>query len=77
MADDKNIQIILRKQPDMLKVHGIDPDELKAELEASKQMITQVENEYDTVMKPTFTLLWENWVVQYKQALNDLGSLPD
>ena len=55
--------MILVKQPEMLKLYGIDPNELKAQLKASEVKVKQVENDYDTVMKPAFTLLWDKWVV--------------
>ena len=39
MSDNANVQIILRKQPEMLLLYGIDPNKLRKELEDCKEKL--------------------------------------
>jgi hypothetical protein len=39
MSDNANVQIILRKQPEMLLLYGIDPNKLRKELEDCEEKL--------------------------------------
>lgn len=38
-SDDENMKTILRKQPEILRLYGIDPDKLREVLERSEQRL--------------------------------------
>jgi len=53
---------ILASNPDVLRYYGVDPDQLKEELEKSDQAIADIELNFDSSKKNEFVTLWRNWV---------------
>ena len=47
-SDNPKVRSILASNPEVLRYYGIDPDELKVELEQSDNLISELEKNFET-----------------------------
>ena len=50
----------------MLRLYGIDPNQLEKELKASEEKISEVNEHFDSKIKPSFKIMWQEWLAEYK-----------
>jgi len=63
--------IVLEKQPQMLKMYGLDPDEVRAEIAKSKIEVARIEKNFDTEMQVNFQKFWTTFLAKYLEKLAD------
>lgn len=71
-SDNPKVRAILANNPDVLRYYGVDPDELKKELEKSDKAIADLDQNFDTVTKAEFSTLWREWVTEYVKVLGGI-----
>ena len=61
--------MILQKQPELLRLYGVDPDEAKADLDKAADKRKQIGESFDKI-KGECHSDWSAWVTMYKNVLS-------
>lgn len=72
-AELAKLEMILKQQPQMLRMFGMDPDEVRKEVEKANQKQPDSESpkeKQDELNKKNLEL-WAKWLTEYKQVLHN------
>lgn len=64
-ADNPKMTRILAEQPEILKLYGMDPDQIREEIKESKVRIKDIEENFDSKFTGIFEERWRDFCKQY------------
>ena len=60
---------LIQHKPEVLRLYGMDPDQIKNEIEKSIEMQKDIDKNFETKYKGSFATEWQSFIEKYQKTL--------